>query len=128
MIFDGRMNAEDAARALYNFVQQHFGAGEECWLWSPQQAEQPVVWISEGLEILEQVHPLIFGQLVPEGVAVVAQAEAGRIVEEVGLVGRALHGGELCVGQLVELPADLPCVVVLEVGRRGTREATGPGR
>src|SRR5271157_5641126 len=89
---------------------------------------QPVVWMSEGLEVLDQVHPLIFGQLVAEGVAAVAQAEAGRIVEEMGLVGRTLHGGGLRGGQLVELPADLLCVVVLEIGGGRTREATGPGR
>jgi len=33
-----RMNAEDAARALYNLIQETYGAGEECSLWSPQQA------------------------------------------------------------------------------------------
>jgi hypothetical protein len=32
------MTAVDAARALYDFIQEHFGAGKECSLWSPQQA------------------------------------------------------------------------------------------
>ena len=34
-----RMNAVDAARALYDFIQEHFGAGEECSLWSPKEAK-----------------------------------------------------------------------------------------
>jgi hypothetical protein len=32
------MTAEAAARALYHFIQETYGAGEECSLWSPQQA------------------------------------------------------------------------------------------
>ncbi len=32
------MTAEAAACALYHFIQETYGAGEECSLWSPQQA------------------------------------------------------------------------------------------
>ena len=35
-----RMTAEAAARALYDFIQRTYGAGEECSLWSPEQAAE----------------------------------------------------------------------------------------
>ena len=34
------MSPADAARALYDFIHRHFAAGEECSLWSPEEAEQ----------------------------------------------------------------------------------------
>jgi hypothetical protein len=33
------MSAADAARALYDFIQQHFKPGHECSLWSPEEGE-----------------------------------------------------------------------------------------
>jgi hypothetical protein len=33
------LTAPDAARALYEFVQTHFEPGDECSLWSPEEAE-----------------------------------------------------------------------------------------
>jgi hypothetical protein len=34
-----RMVVGDAARALYDFLQEHFQPGEECSIWSPDEAE-----------------------------------------------------------------------------------------
>jgi hypothetical protein len=33
------LNAPDAARALYEFLQKHFEPGDECSLWSPEEAD-----------------------------------------------------------------------------------------
>ena len=33
------LNAPDAARALYEFLQKHFKPGDECSLWSPDEAK-----------------------------------------------------------------------------------------
>ncbi len=33
------MNAADAARALFDFIQRVYGPGDECSLWTPRQAE-----------------------------------------------------------------------------------------
>ncbi len=33
-----RLGIEDAARALYDFLQEHFQPGDECSLWSPDEA------------------------------------------------------------------------------------------
>jgi len=33
-----RTDPAGAARALYDFIQQHYGVGEECSLWSPEEA------------------------------------------------------------------------------------------
>ncbi len=82
---------------------------------------------SERLQVLDQVHPLVFGQLVAECMAAVAQPEAGRVVKEVGYVDGTLHGGDFLVGQFVVLPAHLPGVVVLKISRGGTSETARPG-
>ena len=34
-----RLNAPEAARALFRFLQQHFEPGDECSLWSPAEAK-----------------------------------------------------------------------------------------
>jgi hypothetical protein len=34
------MNAADAARALFDFIQRVYGPGDECSLWTPQEAER----------------------------------------------------------------------------------------
>ena len=34
-----RFSAEGAARALDHFIRQHFAAGDECSLWSPEEAQ-----------------------------------------------------------------------------------------
>jgi hypothetical protein len=34
-----RLSAPDAARALYDFLQEHFHPGAECSLWSPAEAK-----------------------------------------------------------------------------------------
>ncbi len=34
-----QLGAQDAAKALYEFIQTHFLAGDECSLWSPDEAE-----------------------------------------------------------------------------------------
>ena len=84
-------------------------------LHSPQSMSE-----SECLQILDQVRPLVFAQLVTEGVAAVAQAVARGVVEEMGLVGGGLHGGGFLIGQFLEFPADMFLVVMCVVGRRGT--------
>lgn len=33
-----RMNAATAAHALFDFIQRVYGPGDECSIWSPQQA------------------------------------------------------------------------------------------
>ena len=33
-----RLTVGDAARALYAFLQEHFRPGEECSLWTPDEA------------------------------------------------------------------------------------------
>ncbi len=35
-----RMNAADAARALFDFIQRVYTTGDECSLWTPQQADE----------------------------------------------------------------------------------------
>jgi hypothetical protein len=35
-----QMSAADASRALYAFIQRHFRAGDECSLWSPEEATE----------------------------------------------------------------------------------------
>ena len=63
---------------------------------------------SQRLQILDQVHPLFLGQVVAEGVAAVAHAEAGGVDDELGLKRRP--PGRRCqlVGaDLGELPADV---------------------
>jgi hypothetical protein len=34
------MNAADAARALFDFIQRVYGPGDDCSLWTPRQAEE----------------------------------------------------------------------------------------
>ena len=34
-----RLNAPEAVRALFGFLQQHFEPGDECSLWSPAEAK-----------------------------------------------------------------------------------------
>ena len=35
-----RMNAADAARALFDFIQRTYDPGDECSLWSPQESDE----------------------------------------------------------------------------------------
>ena len=81
------------------------------------------------LEVLDQVHPLLFGEVVAKSMAAVAHAEPGGVDDELGLKRRAAGGrGQLFGGDLGELPADVVGVVVREVGRRGAGEPRGAGR
>ncbi len=34
------MNTADAARALFDFIQRVYEPGDECSLWTPQQADE----------------------------------------------------------------------------------------
>ena len=60
-----RMVVGDAARALYDFLQEHFQPGAECSIWSPDEAE--ALGIPRRWRVSWEAGPVEWGALLSMG-------------------------------------------------------------
>ena len=76
------------------------------------------VAVSKGFQILDQIESLLLAELISKRMPLIAQAEARGVVQEMSLVRGTFAGGRLLIAHAhpVELPADIPRVVLVEVG------------